>query len=535
MYNERRETFSFRSFFLTLLLLVLFILLMLFLFPTRWEFKKSCNGSNSVVDNKTLQDEIFSNNLTKMKEVARGYYTTDKLPKNINETKKMTLKEMYDKHLILKIKDKNGKECNKDKSYVEVTKQTDGYKLKVNLSCEKKEEFIIVNLSDYNTCANNCDKNNNSNNNKQTQQQTGKDTAINNTGKTNTNTGKTNTSTNTNTQTVVVNPQTTKVSVTGITVSHSNVSLKVGESIKLTVTVQPSNATNQNVSWSNSEPKVVKMSNGTITALSQGKSIITIKTIDGNKTATVVVTVTDPNAKTPTKTETKPDITPTPIPAKTEPKPSTNTGTTTPSTNTETKTPTVTYKCQIVSGKYYDSTGKVVTQDAYNKSCKTLYYQYKLVQTISVEDSNWSAWQTTPIKETSTLKVDTKTETTKKLVLKDEIINYEKKPVTVVEQIRTGKSAKPMQDKTTECCEIKYDNVKYENGLYSWRETTYRIVYDAIPIWGKVERYEDVTVTYYRSKKITKTSKTYIEWRKTNNDSTLLNKGYKLTGVTEYR
>ena len=69
MYDERKETFSFRSFFLTLLLLVLFILLMLFLFPTRWEFKKTCNGTKSV-DDKTVQviyDEIFTNNITRMK------------------------------------------------------------------------------------------------------------------------------------------------------------------------------------------------------------------------------------------------------------------------------------------------------------------------------------------------------------------------------------------------------------------------------------------------------------------------------------
>ena len=71
---------------------------MLFLFPTRWEFKKNC-GTNAIDNkkNQVIYDEIFTNNLNRMKDVARGYYTQDKLPKNVNETKKMTLKEMYDK------------------------------------------------------------------------------------------------------------------------------------------------------------------------------------------------------------------------------------------------------------------------------------------------------------------------------------------------------------------------------------------------------------------------------------------------------
>ena len=71
MYNERRETFSFRSFFLTLLLLVVFILLMLFLFPTRWEFKRAYKSVNPK-QIEIINDQIFTNNITRMKDVARG-------------------------------------------------------------------------------------------------------------------------------------------------------------------------------------------------------------------------------------------------------------------------------------------------------------------------------------------------------------------------------------------------------------------------------------------------------------------------------
>ena len=44
--NEKKEGFSFKNFFLTLLLILLFVFLMLFLFPTKWDLKKVQNGNN---------------------------------------------------------------------------------------------------------------------------------------------------------------------------------------------------------------------------------------------------------------------------------------------------------------------------------------------------------------------------------------------------------------------------------------------------------------------------------------------------------
>ena len=539
MYNERRETFSFRSFFLTLLLLVLFILLMLFLFPTRWEFKKGCKGCNAK-QVEVINDEMFTNNLNKMKDVARGYYTTDKLPTKENETKKMTLKEMYNKHLILKVKDKDGKECNSDKSYTEITKTSEGYKLKVNLSCGKQEDYIIVNLSDYSTCTSNTCA---------TKTET-KTNATTNT-KTNTNTSvsksTTTTTTNTNTtKTEVVQTQPTKVAVTGISVSVPSVTLNVGELIKVTATITPSNATNTNTVWSNSNSKVAKISNKVITALSAGTTTITVKTADGGKTATIKVTVIDPNAKTNTSTNTKTNTTTntstntgTSTGTKTETK--TNTGTST-GTKTETKTEqkptqTVTYKCKIVSGKYYDSTGKVVSKDAYNKSCLVLYYEYSKKVPQNTSYGAFSELQKEKIegseKVTSTGKIII--DVRKQIVQEpyEAVIGYKEDVATVARSTRTGKSSYIPSNKTTDCCEVKYENVKkLDNGLYSWTEVTYTIVYKSTPITET--RYRDVT--YYKSRTITITNAyTITEWRKSKNDTSLLNAGYELTGKTEYR
>jgi uncharacterized protein YjdB len=84
------------------------------------------------------------------------------------------------------------------------------------------------------------------------------------------------------------------VTVTGVTVSPTSKTLSVGETQQLTETVAPSNATNKAVTWSSSNASVASVSPaGLVTANSSGTATITVKTQDGNKTATCVVTITD--------------------------------------------------------------------------------------------------------------------------------------------------------------------------------------------------------------------------------------------------
>lgn len=153
MYDDRKEKFSFKSFFLTLLLVLLFVFLMLWLFPTRNYVDKKLQSTYDLERLSVLYDEIFANNVARMKEAAIGYFTNERMPQKIGESKKLTLQEMYELHLVLKMKDKDGKECNTKKSYVEMTKYTEEYRLKVNLSCGTQEDYIIVYLGCYNYCS----------------------------------------------------------------------------------------------------------------------------------------------------------------------------------------------------------------------------------------------------------------------------------------------------------------------------------------------------------------------------------------------
>jgi uncharacterized protein YjdB len=85
---------------------------------------------------------------------------------------------------------------------------------------------------------------------------------------------------------------TVTVPVTGVKLSPTSLSLAVGSTSGLTVTVSPSNATNQSVSWTSSNTSVATInSSGVVSAVASGSTAITVTTADGSKTATCAVTV----------------------------------------------------------------------------------------------------------------------------------------------------------------------------------------------------------------------------------------------------
>lgn len=84
------------------------------------------------------------------------------------------------------------------------------------------------------------------------------------------------------------------VNVTGVSLDQNTASIEIGETLTLTETVSPSNATNKSVSWSSNNTSVATVSGGVVTAVSAGTATITVTTADGNKTDTCLVTVTTP-------------------------------------------------------------------------------------------------------------------------------------------------------------------------------------------------------------------------------------------------
>lgn len=140
MYDEeeKRGFPVIRDFLLKLILIVIFVLLLVWLLPKP--------------DLSSLNDRIFRENVTEMKEAAISYFTTERLPQKEGESVTLTLQEMLDMKLILPFKDKNGKTCDTQNSYVKLTKMKDEYELKVYLKCSEEEDYIIVHLGCYSYC-----------------------------------------------------------------------------------------------------------------------------------------------------------------------------------------------------------------------------------------------------------------------------------------------------------------------------------------------------------------------------------------------
>lgn len=86
------------------------------------------------------------------------------------------------------------------------------------------------------------------------------------------------------------------IAVTGVSLDKSNETLTAsGATLSLTATVAPTNASNQSVTWESSAPGVASVSGSgltaTVTPVTAGSATISVKTVDGNFTASCNVTV----------------------------------------------------------------------------------------------------------------------------------------------------------------------------------------------------------------------------------------------------
>ncbi|MFP1868683.1 Ig-like domain-containing protein [Lonsdalea quercina] len=93
--------------------------------------------------------------------------------------------------------------------------------------------------------------------------------------------------------TFVIEPDESIVSVTGVTVAPSTVSVAEGATTQLTATVAPADASNTSVTWSTSNASVATVSGaGVVTGVAEGTATITATTADGGFTSSSAVTVT---------------------------------------------------------------------------------------------------------------------------------------------------------------------------------------------------------------------------------------------------
>lgn len=88
------------------------------------------------------------------------------------------------------------------------------------------------------------------------------------------------------------------VDVTGVSVSPTSKTIEAYESVNLTATVEPADATNKTVLWTSSNDAVAKVNDdGIVIGISEGKATITATTADQGKKASCEITVTAPTKR----------------------------------------------------------------------------------------------------------------------------------------------------------------------------------------------------------------------------------------------
>ena len=81
------------------------------------------------------------------------------------------------------------------------------------------------------------------------------------------------------------------ISVFGVSLNCFQLELAEGETFTLEASVQPADASNTAVTWESSASEIAKVENGQVYALKKGDAVITVKTVDGEKTATCNIIV----------------------------------------------------------------------------------------------------------------------------------------------------------------------------------------------------------------------------------------------------
>ena len=148
MYTEenQRGRFPLRDILLKAIVVIIFLILIIFIITKVTEPSKNTTKSSS------NYDKVFSENLEAMEKAAYSYFTTDRLPKELGEVNELTLREMINSNLLNAFTDADGNACDVNNSFIRLTKNEDDYTLRVNLECDKKEDYILTKVGEYDYC-----------------------------------------------------------------------------------------------------------------------------------------------------------------------------------------------------------------------------------------------------------------------------------------------------------------------------------------------------------------------------------------------
>ena len=87
--NERKSGFSILDLIVKIVFFALFVFILIYLFD-----KKVPNMA-------PFYSNVFRENIKYMQDAGEAYFTDDKMPKQVGDTVKISLSEMFDKKIVL--------------------------------------------------------------------------------------------------------------------------------------------------------------------------------------------------------------------------------------------------------------------------------------------------------------------------------------------------------------------------------------------------------------------------------------------------
>ena len=147
--------------------------------------------------------------------------------------------------------------------------------------------------SNKNNSSSSSNKNNSSSSNKNNSSSSSNKNNSSSSNKNNSSSSSNNNSSNSNNNNSSSTKPSQTVKVTGVSLNKTSAEIYLNNDTGFSVssTVSPSNATNKNITWSSSNSNIASVNNGYITAHNPGAATITVKTVDGNKQASINVVV----------------------------------------------------------------------------------------------------------------------------------------------------------------------------------------------------------------------------------------------------
>ncbi len=160
MEIQERNGFSIVGFIAQVLIILLFVFVLMWLFPTK-SYLENNGTTNSTGSNSALAEMLFNQNLLSMKDAAREYFTVKRMPAANGNSKTLKLGDMINSSMVVEFIDANGNKCDREASYVKVTKVDSEYEMEVSLTCGKITKKIITTVGCYNYCESGmCEKEN---------------------------------------------------------------------------------------------------------------------------------------------------------------------------------------------------------------------------------------------------------------------------------------------------------------------------------------------------------------------------------------